>query len=400
MTIKLGCFDSNVANSACEAYVQNLGQITRLPLQQVKSGLDKFTLQKFTPPGPAAMSIAEMQKGLQAIGFFPVGQIDGICGYRTQSAVRLFQEYVRSVEKLDDVLPDGQFGPATQAHLQRWMAGSLKSKWTQTIERFQAGTLSAEYSDWLALLENVKQQYLANPNKMLLKVNGYVGATCTSKVAQWDFKSQSNVHLIGIRRDGFKGKFEDIFVLLINGLVFKFQGSTDPGAKADARGYPFLVQGQHDYHFGWHKETYLALRPQSQVLVIRTSGDQLTDADLNKDLEPNETINIHWGGPGMTSEVGTWSEGCQVINGSVYCNAAGDLINCSKFAATGSSQPLTDSTKTRGAYNVLVDLVTTMTSDQSSTLKYMMLIESDLDLSAPLKSGLADLRNRFLSLLG
>jgi hypothetical protein len=218
-------------------------------------------------------------------------------------------------------------------------------------------------------------------------------------VSDWDFTTPSNVHLIGIRRAGFLGKFEDIFVLLINGLVFKFQGSTDPGAKADPRGYPFLVQGQHDYHIGWHHETYLALRPQSQVLVLRTKNDQLTDADLANNLEPNGSINVHWGGPGMKGDVGTWSEGCQVINGSVYLNPANDLVSCAKFAAVGSLQPLTDPSKTRGAYNVLVDLVTTFASEQTSVLKYMMLVESDLSVAPDLKSNLADARNRFLALL-
>ena len=256
-----------------------------------------------------------------------------------------------------------------------------------------------EYNDWLNLLENVKQLYLANPSKMLQKVNAYPNVMGTRKVAQWDFKTQSNVHLIGVRRDGFQGKFGDVFVLLLNGLIFKFQGSTDPGATDDPRGFPFLVQGQHDYHFGWHKRTYLALRPQSEVLVIRSKADRLTDADLNNSLETNGTINIHWGGPGMAKDVTNWSEGCQVINGSVYFNPANNLINCSTFAAVTSVQPTTDPAKTRGAYNVLRDLVTTLASDQTSGLQYMLLVESDLDLNPTLKQVLADARDKVMALL-
>ena len=398
MTITLGCFDANVDDVACQAYVKEIEQVTRLPLSQIANGLDKLTLQKYSPAVQPAMSIAAVQQVLKSIGFFPGGEVDGICGYRTQSAIRLFQEYVRSVEKAADLVPDGQCGPVTLAHLQRWMNGNIKSEWTKIMESYSTSA-QTEHNDWLALLEKVKQQYLANPSKMLQKVNAYPNATSTRKVAQWDFKTQANVHLIGVRRAGFRGKFEDIFVLLLNGLVFKFQGSTDPGATDDPSGFPFLVQGQHDYHFGWHKRTYLALRPQSEVLVIRSKADQLTDADLNNPLEANGTINVHWGGPGMAKDVTNWSEGCQVINGTVYFNASNDLINCSAFAAVTSTQPLTDPTKTRGAYNVLRDLVSTLASDQSTGLQYMLLVESDLDLNPMLRQVLADARNKVMALI-
>ena len=64
-----------------------------------------------------------------------------------------------------------------------------------------------------------------------------------------DFSSQ-NIHLIGIRREqdnffmqGLASK--DFFVLLINGKVFYFWGSTTPKSKASEKGYPFLLEGQH-----------------------------------------------------------------------------------------------------------------------------------------------------------
>ena len=71
------------------------------------------------------------------------------------------------------------------------------------------------------------------------------------------------------------------FVLLIKGLVFKFQGSTDPGATSHQLGAPFLVQGQHDYHFGWHKNHHLAVRPSDKgVLVVRSKGDFRLDVRM------------------------------------------------------------------------------------------------------------------------
>jgi hypothetical protein len=298
------------------------------------------------------------------------------------------------------MVPDGRFGPKSQAHLKRWLDGSLKSDWTVTTEAWQAGTLGqTEYTDWLALLDKVKQQYLAGPNAMLAKVNAYTGASGTRKVTQWDFNDQAGAQLIGIRSNQFTGRSEDIFVLLLQGLVFKFQGSTEPGATADPKGFPFLVQGQHDYHFGWHKETYLALRPQSTVLVVRSKDDRVSDADLNQPLEANTSINIHWGGRGMDGMLRNWSEGCQVISGSVYTNPKNQLINCSSFAAVTSTDPLTNPEKTRGAYNVLRDLVTALSSDQASTVKYMLLVEGDLDLAPALKQVLADAHNQVIAML-
>jgi hypothetical protein len=391
--ITLGCVDANVPESACDAYKEEVGRVTRVRLSDVVKGIDRIDLHPYVPDQPNAMSVADVQRALKTIGFFPGGKIDGICGYRTQSAIRLFQEYVRSVEKLD-CLPDGRFGPKSQQHLQRWLDQHLVPNWSPTIERWNGNALQgSEYAEWLMLLEQVKARYAANPNRMLQMVNAFGKASDTRKVAQWDFSPKENIHLVGIRRSRFSGKFDDIFVLLIKGLVFKFQGSTEPGASGSALGTPFLVQGQHDYHFGWHKKTYLALRPQSAgVLVVRSKGDmRLDEADLANGLEPNATINIHWGGKGMTADVRNWSEGCQVINGSVYFNADDELTDCSAFAAANQGELDTNPQKTRGAYNVLLDLVTALASDMTSNaVKYTLLIDQDLDLAPALRQRLAD----------
>ncbi len=400
--ISLGCFDANIPDSVCKAYLKQVEVITRVPFVEVAQGRDKLALEKHVPDAQQSMPVAAVQQGLKSIGFFPGGTIDGICGYRTSSAIRLFQEYVRSVEKLECV-PDGRFGPSSQRHLMRWMEKRLVSEWAPAIERWQTGTLGqTEYTEWLALLGRAKDHYVANPNRMLKLVDSFTGATDSRKVAQWDFTPGGNIHLIGIRRSEMTGKFDDIFVLLMKGLVFKFQGSTEPGASKDARGLPFLVQGQHDYHFGWHQRTYLALRPQNKgVLVVRSKDDKrLDDADLNNGLEANASINIHWGGRGMTRDVNSWSEGCQVINGTVYLNAKGELIDCSTFAALNDAEMAGNPEKTRGAYNVLVDLVTALSSDlPTSSVKYTLLIEQDLDLGPALKQGLADARIRVRKLL-
>jgi len=389
--IELGSCDPDVTDAACAAYVKEVEQITRLPLTQVQPGADRIVTQRLTA-GPGLMSVSDVQRGLKAIGFFPGAAIDGICGYRTLSAIRLFQEYVRSVEKRDCV-PDGRFGPASQQHLQRWLDKGLRPDWAQT----------PEYAGWLSLLEQLKAKYQASPNRMLQMVNSHA-ASDTRAVAQWDFSPEGSPQLVGVRRTEFSGKFDDVFVLLLKGLVFKFQGSTEPGASDNPRGTPFLVQGQHDYHFGWHKKTYLALRPQGKgVLVVRSKNDKrLDEADLASGLEAEPSINVHWGGMGMARDVNSWSEGCQVINGAVYINSNDDLIDCSAFCAVSPSQATDRGTgRTRGAYNVLVDLVTALASDvPGNSVRYTLLTEPDLELAPRLKQELARARDRVVRAAG
>jgi len=390
----LGCCDSNISQTAFHAYEQLVEGIARVPMAEVRDGGDKLTFKTHTPDDKQPMTVRQVQQALSASGFFPGGAADAICGYRTLSAIRLFQEYVRTVEKLP-CDPDGRFGPQSQSHLKRWIDSGNKTEWTPTIEGWQAGTLAqAEYTEWLSLLGKVKDKYVDNPNRMLQMVNAFAGATDTKKVTQWDF-NPSHIHLIGIRRNEFSGKFDDVFVLLIKGLVFKFQGSTEPGASSNPSGTPFLVQGQHDYHFGWHRRQYLALRPQGKgVLVVRSKDDKRLDhRDLDNGLEANASINIHWGGKGGRFDVKAWSEGCQVINGTLYINHNNEFINCSGFAARNNTEVAENRSKTRGAYNVLLDLVTALSGDTgSSTVKYMLLTEQDLDLDPKLMQGLADAR--------
>jgi peptidoglycan hydrolase-like protein with peptidoglycan-binding domain len=394
--IHVGSFDDDVPQTGRDAYVKEVEEITRVPVREIAEGSDKLVFASHTPDAQSPMSIAAIQQALKSAGFFPGGKIDGICGYRTRSAMRLFQEYVRSVEKLSCV-PDGRFGPSSQQHLQRWMHNRAAIGWAPTIERWEAGTLGqTEYTEWLSLLGRVKDHYTSNPNRALELVNAFAAPTDTRPVARWDFSPKGNIHLVGIRRNELSNKFDDIFVLLIKGLVFKFQGSTEPGASDNPAGAPFLVQGQHDYHFGWHKKQYLALRPEhldKGVLVVRSKDMRLDEADLNRGLEANASINIHWGGKGMKFDVKNWSEGCQVINGTAYIGPSNELIDCSAFAAVNNSEIATDPTRTRGAYNVLLDLVTALASDlPANTIKYTLLVEQDLDLSPVVKDSLADAR--------
>jgi Putative peptidoglycan binding domain len=401
--LELGCFDPDVTKASCDAYLDEVKRLTKLDPAQITEGVDALKLRPVPPGAPDAKSVRTVQQALKALGFFPGGKDDGICGYRTQSAIRLFQEHVRVADKAADLVPDGRFGPQTQQHLQRWQDEERQPGWASAVARWQAGDLAGtEYGDWLALLDQVKAQYGAQPRRMLQVVNDHNKASDTRKVAQWDFSPKGSPQLIGIRRNEFTGKFDDIFVLLIKGLVFKFQGTTEPGATANPQGLPFLVLGQHDYHFGWHRERELALRPASNgVLVVRTKNLKgPDDGDLGRGLEANPTINVHWGGLGMARDIGavakkSWSEGCQVIPGTVYFDDRNTLVSCASFAAANKEQLGGNPAKTRGAFNVLVDLVTALASDApDGRVRYMLLAEQDLSLAPALGQLLAEARSR------
>jgi len=382
--ILLGSYDNAVTQAERDGYLRQATAISGGRGDQAADGSDRLSFAPYTPEPQQPMTVAAMQQALKTIGFFPEGIVDGICGYRTRAAMRLFQEYVRSVEKLPSV-PDGRFGPSTEGHLQRWLSSGITSAWAPTIDRWRTGTLGqTEYTDWLALLAGVKEKYLGTPTPMLNLVNAFPGKTDTRKVADWQFDPNA-IHLVGIRRSAKTNKFDDLFVALIKGLVFKFQGSTDPGATSNPAGAPFLVQGQHEYHFGWHKSQHLALRPTDRgVLVVRSRGDfRLDDADVSKGLEANSTIHIHWGGKGLTFDVNNWSEGCQVLNGSAYVGPNNERIDCSSFVATNNTEVASNPSKTRGAYNLVADLVLGLGNDlPGNAVLYTLLTEQDVSLTS------------------
>ncbi|MFK7967424.1 MAG: hypothetical protein AB8C46_25970, partial [Burkholderiaceae bacterium] len=107
---------------------------------------------------------------------------------------------------------------------------------------------------------------------------------------------------------------------------------------------------------------------------------------------------IHWGGKGGQFNVASWSEGCQVINGLYYANHHGSLIDCSSFVAVNNKAINTNKSQTRGAYNVLVDLITALSGDmRSNTVKFTLLDEDDLRLDTGLHQKLAQARNDVMS---
>jgi len=403
--ITLGTYDSNVQSSALDEYIEHAKKLTGVESWEKKlRGEKDGEWAEFRPLAGSAMTVADAQRFLKDAGIFPFGKIDGICGYRTLSAIRLFQEYVRTVEGDAGIgSPDGVMGPKTIARANRWKAKNQKAAWTGV----SAANPSWEHAKWMSMLHKVKEKYLAAPNAMLRMLNEFTRPSDTVKVSNWDF-DPNKVHLIGIRRNettieagAGARKFDDAFVLLIRGLTFKFFGSTDPGSTENPEGFPFLTQGQHHYRFGWHKlselkRVYHALKPLSHgVLVVRTKDMVLNDADLVGGLERNNTINIHWGGEGLWN-VGAWSLGCQVIAGKGYINYNEAAVNCSEYAATKYDQLGSKNEKgvyqTKGAYNLLTDLVAALSgADQDdNVVRYMLIYERDLALSPEIGAGEAE----------
>jgi len=400
--ITLGTYDSNVQPSALDEYIEHAKKLTGVENWENKlRGEKDGEWAEFRPLSGSVMTVADAQRFFKDAGFFPFGKIDGICGYRTLSAIRLFQEYVRAVEGEAGIgAPDGQMGPKTIAHADRWRAKNQKVEW----DGVSAANPSREYAEWMSLLRKIKEKYVAAPNAMLRKLNEDTQPSDTIKVSNWDF-DPNKIHLIGVRRNETQieagvRKFDDAFVLLIRGLAFKFLGSTDPGATENPDGFPFLTQGQHLYRFGWHKigdlnRVFHALKPLScGVLVVRSKDIVLTDEDLARKLELNNTINVHWGGEGLFN-VGNWSVGCQVIVGKGYIDHNDEVVNCSEYAATKYDQlgtKINGVYRTKGAYNVLTDLVAALSgADQDdNVVRYMLIYERDLALSPEIGAGKAN----------
>ena len=336
--------------------------------------------------------VTQLQQFLFEAGFMPRGVVDGVFDYVTQAATRLFQEYVRTLDPEGDksMVPDGVVGSGTMAHVHRWKSQGKVADWGKA----SSAAPSKEYSDWIKLLNTAKTHYTANPGPIMQHVNGMAKTYSTLKVSDWNF-STDEIHLIGIRRKQDKASTkrlnDDLFILLVNGMVFKFWGSTDPNLDVvSSRNIaPSLVEGQHKYRFGWHKiskenKIYRAMKPYNPVgvLVIRDwdRNNALTANDLaaggNNSIKPNNSINLHWSGVGGYN----FSAGCQVIAGKSYINNKNNAVDCSRFASRSYGDLNSASKKTKGAYNVLADLIVCYSKPGIDHLYYTLGREESLNL--------------------
>jgi hypothetical protein len=398
--ISLGNTDRGTSAEAVKNYLGRVIQVTGFNTGDKLRGDRDSELVSFREVDAGeVMSVSQVQQFLHDAGFLPFGQIDGICGYRTTAAIRLFQEYVRTVDGDAGIgSPDGTLGPRGFSIIKSWQQGGRKADWS-------GGATGPSHARGIALLNAIKQRCLATPSKLLQMVNAYTGPTDTLKVAQWDF-NPDQIHLVGVRKNtkDTESLFNDVFFLLIRGMVFTFIGSTDPGESDDPAGAPFLTSGQHLYRFAWHKlsdtsRVYHALKPQGKgVLVVRSRDDRvLTDSDLASGLRPNDSINVHWGGEGF-AEIKKWSEGCQVITGKAYINHRNTLVDMAKYAApfyTSLGTTLNGCYQSKGAYTVLADLVTSLSQDQDHVVRYLLLTEDELAVSPELVAMIDGARKQF-----
>jgi hypothetical protein len=381
--LELGLCDRGAVPADLVAYFQTLHEGELANRTQFRGEKDA---QWIAPGELDGTNVRDLQVTLRDTGFYPQGELDGVFGYRTLAGVRVFQEYVRSVERFADVgVPDGIVGPRTWAHLQRWRSAGQQADWVGS----STTTPQLECRYWTQVLSAYRDLNEKHPvNPVVPMVNAFPFPTDTLKTSEWR-ADPADIHIIGIRRQERRTRIrqdDDLFVLLVSGMVFKFYGSTDPNAEEVRRpDEPYIVRGQHRYRFGWHKvserdRTYRAFRPTGPgVLVFRdlVQDPEPTDDDLVGGLSANPTINIHWGGFGTLN----WSAGCQVIAGDRYVNHHNDTVSCASFAARDYAELPRN---TRGAFNVLLDLATIFAPSvavvHGTSIYYTLVYEEDLNL--------------------
>jgi hypothetical protein len=383
MLLRLGHHDSGSISDAA-TYLSRFHD-WRLPTKGFRAEKDG---QWFALKSVGSAAIHDLQEKLREIGFYPRGEIDGIYGYRTRAAVRLFQEYVRAVEGRAEIgAVDGKAGDNTQAHIDRWVANGQRPAWSQPSE---------EYKQAMEALRGFRRHFTTHRPRGIELLDQGAARSSSRAVSDWTY-DEPDLHLVGIRRGENElatlapGKRvrsnDDIFVLLVNGMRFVFRGSTDPSPNMAKRpDQAFLLRGQHEYRFGWHKvggteaspgktRVYRAFKPRgSGPLVVRTRDDVLTESSFHS-AEPNPSINIHWSGAGTSN----WSAGCQVIAGLKYVDFRGELVDLEGRAARSYSD--LSGSRTRGAYNVLTDVLDVFAKDNSRTgdaLLYTLLYEADV----------------------
>lgn len=381
-TLQLGSVDSRKAPGNKAEFFKHFHRDMASKLQNKLQFRDEANFKWSDFNEVVGDEVRSLQLFLKEKEFFPNADLSGIFGYGTQSATRLFQEYVYSIEGDTSIgKPDGIAGKNTIKHMNRWKQNNVENKWSG----FSASNPSEEFTKWIEILNNAKAFYLSHPNPIMEQLTLKSGTSDSFAPKDWNFDPH-DVHLIGIRRNEDETaairQNDDLLILLIKGMVFKFWGSTDPNADVVKRSdEAFLVEGQHKYRFSWHKKSnakkiYKALMPYSKGVLVfrdRANSNALTEGDIKRGFDvPNSTINIHWSGDGHYNH----SAGCQVVSGRSYIDPSGNLISCKSYSARSYTDLANG--KTRGAYNVLSDLVICYNKPGVDTVWYTLGREKNL----------------------
>ncbi|MES9922734.1 MAG: peptidoglycan-binding protein [Candidatus Thiodiazotropha endolucinida] len=383
VTLKLGHFDREAKPNSWHDYLRPYHEPS-LPPNSFRGDANK---QWRPPKALNGTPVADLQQDLKSLGYMPEGPIDGIFGYRTHSAVILFQEYTRSVVgKTDLGSPDGLVGPKTRTALQEAINNNVSCEWTEPSKR--------QDGPWLALLQSARDKYRHDYPSFIPQLFDEQSDTLHPDIWQ---VGQAPVHVIGLRRTAWAASLDgegkrmnnDVFVVIAIGCVMYFFGSTDPNPSmsSNTAGIPFLCKGQHKYRFGFHRlwdkaeKCYRALRPANLGVRVVRDSDRDKKLSYGDTLDPdaNTTINLHWSGRGTSN----WSGGCQVIGGALYINHTGRIIDCWNHAALTYNE--LGSRKGRGAYDLMLSWITVCSPDitRTGTIPYTLIEEDDLEGLAP-----------------
>jgi hypothetical protein len=125
-------------------------------------GEDEWIKPKSTP----GTNIKNLQTFLQDHGFMPGARLDGVFGYWTLGSLRLFQEYIRTIEGVGGIeevgMPDGRVWKNTHKHMMRWQAAKHYCTWERNKvvndnpKKPKKVKSSKEYDLWLKLLTQIK----------------------------------------------------------------------------------------------------------------------------------------------------------------------------------------------------------------------------------------------------
>lgn len=383
-----GYYDADLPEEALEAYLKvshDSAMRERSPNRRhLRMQLSWISLKKFEF---APNAITYLQFFLCDAGFLLQDNIKteawGIYGYETLAGIRFFQEYLRTKEQLTSIpIPNGVVDAHTWKAVLNWAEKNKRSLYSFTNKKAK----SAEYKIWFNFLKKLRDQQETQPSQSQQLIEAYRKDSDTKKIADWQLDSEK-IHLIGIRRNqnqtALNRENDDLFILLIKGQVYKFWGSTDPNPKLARRPHEaYLAEGQHAYRLGWYKvgdmkKVNRALRPATKgVLVFRDMQDDnaLKEDDRAAGLQgPNPTIPFNWSGNGTMN----WSAGNNVLAGASYLNPDKEVVDCQAFVAR-AYKGLSEG-KTRGAFNVFMDLLTINTKP-TDLIYYNLISENDLSL--------------------
>lgn len=355
--LKLADCDEDIASETIQKYLSqaNKGMAVDRSFEQEFRADDGWkTIQSVS-----GKAVVALQKSLSDLGFLSPGYQEGIFGYQTEAAVRICQEYLRTVGGMPQVGgADGIYGPNTARVLKDWTGKGHAFDWADDEESSEAEAILRLLFTWKMHCSKKMPAYARSVSVF--------GKSCdTLDLKDWTF-APGNIHLIGIRNEEGNPhdtqEDNDLFLLVIRGKVFKFWGSTTANSTfvSSSQSSPFLVEGQHRFRIGWHKITdkskiYRALVPTHEGVLVyrdRNKNYALEQEEIQAGLTgPNPTIHVHWSGLGISN----WSAGCQVIAGRSYENPEGEIINYSGMAARTYSD--LGPGRTRGAYQIMLDLI-------------------------------------------